>query len=161
MGTILDFAPIDQANHSHWLMLAEDGPSKLDICARDSYWGHAVCWIDEKRLAIGGIGDGDDEEIIDGARVFDVTLPGAASPTWHSDWRWPLEIATIQGPAGLFFSNGMSLFSADSAGLSRWDIAGSVRTGHIAGFNPTQHHRGARELAQLIDGTLVRWCVSD
>jgi hypothetical protein len=141
---------------------SEDGPSKLNICARDSYWGHVVCWIDEKRLAISGIGDGDgDEEIIDGARVFDVTLPGSASATWRSDWRWPLEIATIPGPAGLFFSDGKSLFSADAAGLSHWDIADSVRTGHIMGFNPTQHHRGTSELAQTIDGTLLRWRISE
>jgi hypothetical protein len=135
---------------------SEDGSSKLDVCTREYYWGQAACWIDEKRLAIGGIGD-DDEKMINGARIFDVTLPGTVSPARRS----PLEIATIQGPAGLFFSDGASLFSADSAGLSRWDIAGSVRTGHIMGFSPTRHHRGARELAQLIDGTLMRWFISD
>jgi hypothetical protein len=135
---------------------SENGPSKLDICERDYFWGHAICWVDEKRLAIGGIGD-DDEKMIDGARIFDVTLPGTACPALRS----PLEIATIQGPAGLFFSDGMSLFSADPAGLSRWDIAANVRTGHIMDFNPTRHHRGTRELAQLIDGKLVRWCISE
>jgi hypothetical protein len=139
---------------------SEDGPSKLDICVREYYWGHAMCWIDEKRLAIGGIGD-DDEKMIDGARIFDVTLAGKASPMWRSDLRWPLEIATVQGPAGLFFSDGKSLFSAGPSGLSRWDIAGNLRTGHIAGFYPTQHHRGCCELMQLIDGTLLRWRIAD
>jgi hypothetical protein len=134
---------------------SEDGPSKLDICARDYYWDHAICWIDDKRLAIGGIGE-DDEQMIDGARIFDITLPKAPSQTWHSDC---MEIATIPGPAGLFFSDGISLFSAEPAGLSRWDIVGGVRTGHITSFNPTRHHRGARELAQLVDGELVRWCI--
>jgi hypothetical protein len=135
---------------------SEDGPSKLDICTREYYWGQTICWIDEKRLVISGIGD-DDEKMIDGARIFDVTLPGTAS----SNGRSPLETATIVGPAGLFFSDGTALFSADPAGLSRWDITCGVRTGHIIGFNPTQHHRRARELAQLIDGTLVRWCISE
>jgi hypothetical protein len=136
---------------------SEDGLSRRDICSRAYYWDHAACWIDEKRLAIGGIGD-DDEEMIDGARIFDVTLPVTIGPTSQSDWNCPQEIAVIQGPAGLFFSDGTSLFSADSTGLSRWDIAGVGKTGHIAGFNPTKQHRGVRELVQLIDRVIVRWC---
>lgn len=135
---------------------SEDGPSKVDICARDYYWDRPICWIDDKRLAISGIGD-DDETMINGARIFDVTLPKAESPTWQSDC---MELVAIPGPAGLLFSDGVSLFSSESAGLSRWDIESTVRTGHIASFNPTRHHRGCRELAQLVEGTLIRWRIA-
>jgi hypothetical protein len=138
---------------------SEDGPSKLDICSREYFWGHAVCWIDEKRIAIGGIGD-NDEKMIDGARIFDVTLLETVNAEERSDWRRPLEIATFQGPSGSFFSDGISLFSANLGGLSRWDPASGAQTGHITGFNPTRHHRGARELVQLIDSTLLRWPIS-
>lgn len=132
---------------------SEDGPSKRFMCGRVYYWNHAVCWIDETRLAIGGIGE-DEDEMIDGARIFDITSPAVASSSWQSECR---EIATIQGPAGLFFSDGISLFSTEPSGLSRWDIAVGDRTGQIPRFNPTRHHRGARELAELAEGCLVRW----
>lgn len=138
---------------------SEDGPSKLDICARTYYWNGAICWIDENRLAIGGIGD-DDEEMIDGARIFDVSLPGKASPGWREDSRWPLEIAAFQGPTGMFFSDGISLFSSGGDGLSRWDIGRGVKTGHLTEFNPTRYHRGTQELVQLVDDTLLRWAIS-
>jgi len=32
-----------------------------------------------------------------------------------------------------------------------------ARTGHIADFRPTRHHRGAAEIVELVDGALVRW----
>jgi hypothetical protein len=139
---------------------SEDGPSKRDICSRDYHWGHALCWIDEKTIAIGGIGD-DDEIMTAGTRIFDITSTGKASDEWRSDKKWPLETATFHGPAGLFFSNGTSLFSADAIGLSRWNITSGVQTGHIPSFIPTRHHRGASELVQLIDNTLVRWCMTE
>jgi hypothetical protein len=144
----------------HWNLSnkweSEDGDSKMDICARAYCWGRAICWIDEKRLAVGGIGD-DDEGMVEGARIFDVTLPGTPAPGMRSDWRWPLEITTFQGPTGLFFSNGTSLFASNAKGLSRWNFESGVETGHLMGFNPTHHHRGARELVQLVEGSLVRW----
>lgn len=138
---------------------SEDGDSKIEICARAYYWGHAICWLDEKRIAIGGIGD-DDEEMIEGARIFDVTQRSAPDSGSGSASHEPLEIMTIEGPSGIFFSDGTSLFSANSAGLSRWDIERGCRTGHIAGFNPTHHHRGARELVQLVEGGLDRWTIA-
>jgi hypothetical protein len=52
---------------------SEDGPTKIKLCARAYYWGHAVAWIDERFIAIGGIGE-DDALMIDGVRIFDLTL---------------------------------------------------------------------------------------
>jgi hypothetical protein len=47
--------------------------------------------LDERTVAIGGIGD-DDTEMVDGARIFDITSTGAAGPKWRSDWSWAREI---------------------------------------------------------------------
>ncbi len=138
---------------------SEDGPSKLEVCSRAYYWGHAACWINEKTLAIGGIGD-DDNGMIAGARIFDITLRGVASAEAPYANCESLETATIEGPAGLFFSDGTSLFSASTKGLYRWDISSGAKIGHIPDFTPTQHHCGANELVQLIDDTLVRWCMT-
>jgi hypothetical protein len=136
---------------------SEDGSSKQDVCARDD-WGRAICWIDDKRIAIGGIGELE-ETMIDGARIFDVTQPGVASPNWGSNGR--LEIASIKEAAGIFLSDGISLFSSDTDGLSRWSLKHGEKTGHIAGFSPTKHHRGAGEFAQMINGSIIRSCVHE
>lgn len=42
-------------------------------------------------------------------------------------------------------------------GLSRWSLLTGERTGHLPGFRPTHHHRGAEELVQIEEGVLLRW----
>src|SRR4051812_1024665 len=91
---------------------SEDGPSKRDTCARTYYWDHAAVWIDDTRVAVGGIGD-DDTAMVDGARLFDVTSTGTPGGPWRSDWHVAREIIAFPGPAGSFFSDGTALFSSD------------------------------------------------
>jgi len=135
---------------------SEDGTTRREICAREGYWDHGIAWIDEETVAIGGIGD-DDSEMVDGARLFDVTSTGKAGFRWRSDWLWAREVTAFAGPAGKFFSDGKWLYSSAKTGLSKWDLKTGARTGHIENFHPTHHHLGAGELAQLVDGTLLRW----
>jgi hypothetical protein len=139
---------------------SEDGPTKRDVCARTYYWDHGVAWLDEKTVAIGGIGD-DDAEMVDGARIFDIALTGTAGPQWRSDWSWAREISVFAGPAGRFFSDGDCLYSVGKDGLSQWDPKAGVRTGHIENFCPTHHHVDARELVQLRQGSLLRWSMCE
>jgi hypothetical protein len=135
---------------------SEDGPTTINLCQRAYYWGGAITWIDERFIAIGGIG-ADDELMIDGARIFDLALSTNAphSPE-TSPWR-AYELKAFPGPAGVFFSDGARLFSSDANGLSRWDLVDGAQTGQIPNFRPTRSHRGANELIQLIDGAVVRW----
>jgi len=135
---------------------SENGPTLQYVCARDYYWDHAVTWIDEHRVAIGGIGN-DDMHMIDGARIFDVTLQGKADPQWRTDWTWPLEITAFAGPSGLFFSDGTWLYSSDRTGLSRWDLRDGARTGHLKDFHPTRYHPRAGEFVQFGGRTLLRY----
>lgn len=132
---------------------SEDGPSIGTLCCRDYYWNAAIVWVDEKRVAVGGIGE-DDNEIIDGARIFDVSQTGDRSGKYHSTF--VREVQTIAGPHGLFFSDGRYLFSSDEGGLKRWDLNDGAMTGEIAGFKPGVHHRAAKELVQLIHGRMRR-----
>ena len=138
---------------------SEDGPTRKPICARDYYWDHAFAWLDDKSVAIGGLGDGD-KDMIDGARIFDVSLPGGPEPGCRADWPWPRELTAFAGPAGSFFSEGEWLFSSDQSGLSRWGPNDGFRTGHLPGFHPTHHHMGARELVQIVDDALVRGSIA-
>lgn len=125
----------------------------LVVCARDHYWDHAMTWLDGTRIAVEGIGD-DDARMTAGARVFDVSRSEVTE-----DWPHPhaVEIATLPGPAGRFFSDGVLLFSADGAGLHRWDPVGGGRLGTVPGFNPTHHHRPGGVFLELRDGAVLTW----
>ncbi|GAA3197355.1 hypothetical protein ACFO1B_01200 [Dactylosporangium siamense] len=126
--------------HNVW----ESEDAALPTCDRDYYWDCAMTWIDGTRLAIGGLGNHVDA-ILPGARVFEVS--GAAA----------VEVATIPGPAGRFFSDGGSLFSTDAGGLHRWDPAGGERLGTVPGITPTHHHRAGGVFLELRGDTVLTW----
>jgi hypothetical protein len=134
--------------------VCEDGPTRRHLCSRAYYWDHGATWLNETTIALGGIGD-DDFDMIEGARIFDLAVTGPGAPPGRD--REVREVLTFPGPAGTFFSAGGALFSADSSGLSRWDPKTGARTGHLPGFRPAWHHRGAGELAAIVNRTLVRW----
>ncbi|PYJ61298.1 MAG: hypothetical protein DME24_06775 [Verrucomicrobia bacterium] len=50
---------------------SEDGESKKSLCRRDYYWDGPLCWIDNRTVAVWGLGD-DDLLLIPGVRLFDV-----------------------------------------------------------------------------------------
>ena len=136
---------------------SEDGPSKKDICARHSYWDNAMCWLDDNKVVISGIGD---DDMVEGARVFDVTGSGRASAEFGSSaWEWALEVTAFAGPAGRFFTDGISLFSSNKEGLSRWSVEDGALTGRLQDFEPTHHHVGAGELVQLGETILTRFVI--
>lgn len=139
-------------NLSRWVFEnvweSEDGPSRKPICARDYYWDYALAWLDDNRIAIGGLGE-DDAYMIDGARIFDISVPGSAGSGCRQDWPWPRELTAFAGPSGSFFSDGKSLFSSDETGLSRWKIRDGCRTGFLQGFN-----------RPVITVALASWCRS-
>jgi hypothetical protein len=124
---------------------AEDGPSRRSLCQRGYHWDVPMCWTGENLLAIGGIGS-DDEVLLDGVRIFDVTTGS--------------EVAAFAGPVGALFAAGRRLFAAASDGLEVWDSATGERTGTVPGFAPVAHHQGAGELAAVGAGLLHRWLTS-
>lgn len=132
----------------HWLAdnpwESEDGASVRQLCVRDYHWTSPMCWITDDLFAISGIGS-DDDVMLPGVRIFD-----AASGT---------EVGTFAGPTGELFSDGTRLYSAGADGLDIWDPDTGHRTGTVAGFTPTSHHRGAREFAGVTGRTLRRWAV--
>ena len=139
---------------------SEDGPTLHGICWRHYYWDHGMTWLDEEKVAIGGIGE-IDLEMIDGALIFDVTQPAKEEPRWRSGVTRRRQLIAFPGPTGKFFSNGKWLYSSDKTGLSRWDPQNGARTGHLDAFHPTHYHPGAGQLVQLTDSTLVQWSTTD
>ncbi len=132
---------------------SENGPSKLSLDGRDYYWDHGMCWIDEHRVAIEGI-ETDDDHMVRGARVFDVTEPGPASKV---TWPTAKAISEFAGPTGEFFSDGVRLFSAGDDGLSIWNVTNGARSGRITDFSPRHQACEARELLELRGDHVVLW----
>ena len=133
---------------------SEDGLTRQTFGHRED-WDHAVTWIDERRIAVGVL-DEEDWGMANGTGIFEVLALDRASPDPDAHGA----SKTFPGPTGTFFSDGTWLFSSDKGGLSRWDPDSGERRDHLPDFQPTRHHRSARELAQLADGTLVRMDLS-
>jgi hypothetical protein len=113
---------------------SEDGPSLQSLCQRWYHWDSPMCWISESRIAVSGIGD-DDEALLPGVRVFDVTTGAEVSA-----------FALPEHPASLF-SDGRRLYAAGSVSLGVWDPVTGERTGTVLGFSPSVHQPAAGELA--------------
>jgi hypothetical protein len=121
---------------------SEDGPTRLELCQRNYHWNAPMCWLDDERVAVSGIG-GDDEAMLAGVRVFNAVSG--------------VELATFPGPRGELFSDRARLYAAAPTGLEVWDPVTGERTGAIPGFVPSVHHTGSGELAELEAKTLWRW----
>ncbi|MFI7602538.1 YncE family protein [Actinoplanes sp. NPDC049681] len=114
----------------------------IDLCHRDYYWNHPMCWLDDDLLAVSGLGD-DEDEMTPGVRIFDVGTGKEQDP--------------VPGPRGQLFAAGGRLYAAAPEGLEVWDPARGTRTGAVPGFVPTHHHPTAGELVAVRNGTMLRW----
>jgi hypothetical protein len=126
-------------NLSRWLhenvWESEDGPSKQRLCWRSYFWDGPLCWIDEKHLAVWGLGE-DDEWLIPAVVIFDVVS--------GQQERW------FAGPKGtLVFDR--YLFSADQTeGTSVWDEATGERLLREDSFCPLRYHRGTKSFLTIL-----------
>jgi hypothetical protein len=121
---------------------SEDGASRHGLCPRAYRWNSPLCWLDDERIVVSGIG-GDDEAMLDGVRIF-VAATGQ-------------EVGAFPGPTGDLFADPVRLYAAAPGGLEVWDPVTGDRTGTVRGFVPTRHHTGAGELAAIDNGVLRRW----
>ncbi|HVK20501.1 MAG TPA: hypothetical protein VM677_03995 [Actinokineospora sp.] len=121
---------------------SDDGSSIQWLCTRDYHWDSPMCWLDDERLVISGIG-GDDLALIPGVRIFD-PVTGQ-------------EVIQFAGPSGALHSDGRRLYSAGPAGTQVWDPTTGHRTGTVPGFTPTHHQPASHELASIDSDTLIRW----
>jgi hypothetical protein len=153
----------------HWLTEncweSEDGESRLSLGSREYYWNHGICWLDNDRVVVEGIGE-DDERMVDGVLVYDIrdgvspptaTPPGMLRPEIGAQLRSAGVVQAVAGPARAMSGSGDRLFSATDAGLSIWSVETETRIGFLPGFNPRYHDRLNGELVALDSNSIRVW----
>jgi hypothetical protein len=144
---------------------SDDGESRRSLGSREYYWNHGICWLDNDRVVVEGIGD-DDELMVDGVNIYDIDRAAAGIVERPPGMLRP-EIGTLlpsaeivqasAGPAGALFASGDQLFSATDAGLSIWSVEAEARIGFIPGFNPRYQDRVNGELVALDSPSIHVW----
>lgn len=120
---------------------SEDGPTVKTLLWRDYYWDGPMWWIDDRHLAVWGIGE-DDYLLIPGIRIFNV-VEG-------------IELTTIFGPRGdLIFDQYLFAISKES-GTSIWDITTGERLHLDPAFHPDAYHPQNKEFITLVEEDRVQ-----
>ncbi|GJF32052.1 hypothetical protein KNE206_47520 [Kitasatospora sp. NE20-6] len=127
---------------------SEDGPTRVSTGCTDHHWNRPMAWLDDRLLAVGGLGD-DDRAMTPGARIHDAARRGPDGLT--------TEVLAFAGPDGAFFAHAGLLYSAGPGGLEIWNPADGARLGTVPGFRPTHLHRAAGEFARVEGDRLLRW----
>ncbi len=118
---------------------AAEHPVMLDF--RGWAWDLPVAWVDERTVAVQGIGD--DDPMLDGVQLY--TLPDGRC------------VGAFAGPVGPMWTFGGVLYSSGPDGLAAWDPVDGVRTGLPAGFRPVAHNPVTGAFAELSGGVLTTW----
>jgi hypothetical protein len=144
---------------------SEDGDSRRSLGSREYYWNHGICWLDNGRVVVEGIGN-DDELMVDGVIIYDIDRaaagiverpPGMLRPEIGTLLPSGEIVQAIAGPAGVLFASGHQLFSANDAGLSIWSVETEARFGFIPGFNPRYQDRVNGDLVALDSHSIHVW----
>lgn len=138
---------------------SEDGPSKKTLCWRDYYWDGPLCWVDDRTIAVWGLGE-DDILLIPGVRLFDVERgeekSSFAGPVGGSR-KESLQVAGkgkefIHGAGNLFFDRWLFSWMEGKA-FTIWDISDGALLLEEPQFFPLNYHPGSKEfLSVMPDG---------
>lgn len=140
---------------------SEDGPSLRSICGRDYFWDGPLCWVDDRTLAVWGLGE-DDVLLIPGVRLFNVEsgleVQSFVGPVGGNQ----KEVVEVEGTERTYVRAVGSLmfdrwlFSwAPERPFSVWDVSDGARLLEAADFNPMAYHHGTKEFLSILpDGTI-------
>jgi hypothetical protein len=118
---------------------SEDGPTRRSVAGAGYLWDRPLCWLDDKTLALWGLGD-DDENMLAAVRIVDVA--SGAERTW------------FPGPSGdLVFDR--ELCSWDGDGLAVWNIARGTRLYTDATMTDVSYHPSAKVFVSRATGTIT------
>lgn len=143
---------IEMWDVQHWatnnVWESEDGSTKKNLCWSAYHWDAALCFLDEKTLAVWGYGQ-DEEWMLPAVRIFDVERgkeirwfagPDIEAQTTNPWKKWPYH--------GLVFDEFLFSFS-EKNGSAVWDIVTGERLHFDASFYPTRYHHRAKRWLSL------------
>ena len=140
---------------------SEDGNSKKSLCWRDYFWDGPLCWVDNRTLAVWGLGD-DDILLIRGVRLFDVESGAEKRSFVGPVGGEEKEVMQVQGKettilhrAGtLIFDRWLFSWMAGNP-FSIWDIEDGARLLEERDFTPLGYHPASKEFLSILpDGGL-------
>lgn len=135
---------------------SEDGPSKKALCWRDYYWDGPLCWIDDRTIAVWGLGE-DNILLIPGVRLFDVErgeekssftgpVGGSRKESLQVDGQGQ---DFIHGAGNLFFDRW--LFSwMEGKPFAVWDISDGAQLLEEQQFCPLNYHPRSKEFISVM-----------
>lgn len=136
---IFDVAPWLSSN----VWESEDGPSERWLNFRED-WNFPACWLDDNCIALGGMGDWDDDEFETaaappGVRIVDVRRESLVPDRKLSMSTEPHEL----------FTDGRLLFATHENSTSAWSLETGECTKVLEGFAATHHHLRQRQLLEV------------
>lgn len=108
----------------------EDGESCIRFRQLPYHWDSPMCWLDERRVVLWGLGT-DDEQMLAGATVL-VAETG-------------VRISEFAGPSGRLWSDGRRLYAAADVRLTVWDPLTGDRTCDLPDLDVLAHNRDLDE----------------
>lgn len=124
---------------------SEDGPSLRHFPERLYFWDGPMTWIDDRRLAIWGLGD-DDENLEPGIRIYDAVdgeeTVAFAGPSIAPHRIWP----PTSGARGWIAAARWLYAISPESGTSVWDYERGVLLHQEDDFLPHGHHRESDRL---------------
>lgn len=122
---------------------SEDGPSAKWLNLRDD-WNFPACWIDDDHIALGGMGDWDDEE-------FETTAapPGIRIVDVRGETRGHDRKLAMGTEAHELFTDGRLLYAGHGVSTSVWSVASGQCVRVLDDFAATHHHLSRRRLLEV------------
>lgn len=123
---------------------SEDGASIVELTYRDE-WTTPACWINNKHIALWGLGEWNEEECAEIAQGTGVRILDATQSDQPPGKRLPMEMNGER--ARDLFSDGERLYVATDSGTTVWDLDTREQIANLAGFTACLH--------DVVRGTLI------
>jgi hypothetical protein len=116
---------------------SEDGDSYRQLRGLDYHWNRGMCWVDERRVAVVGIGIDGDRNMLDGVTIYDIQ---ELRPPVARTLNGCNEVAQFAGPRGELYCDGAFLYASDKTALALWDVNTGAHRARLENFHAFGRH---------------------
>jgi len=130
---------------------SEDGTSVVELAMRED-WNTPMCWIDEHRVAIWELAEGDAQDPGEQSNRPGVHISNVTSSVRSSDVQWSIDLDCV--PRDLL-SDGKRIYIVDEKSTTVWDIPSCSKISTIRDFAPRLYDAKRKTLIAFDRTTLV------